>query len=73
MRIDRAQAVAAAWVRRRDFAPLPVVGAFFTGSTLEADPADELAPESDVDVAVVVDGPAPPKPGKLRHEASGSR
>ena len=28
MRIDRAQAVAAAWVRGRDFGGLPVVGAF---------------------------------------------
>jgi hypothetical protein len=65
VRIDRAQALAAAWVRGRDFGGLPVVGAFLAGSTIEADGAAELAPESDVDVAVVVDGPAPAKLGKL--------
>ena len=65
MRIDEAQAVARAWVEAHDFASLPVVGSFLAGSTLEADPADELAPESDVDVALVVDGPAPPKLGKF--------
>ena len=68
MRIDRAQALAAAWVRGHDFGLLPVVGSFFTGSTLEGRGADLLAPESDVDVAVVVDGPAPPKLGKLRYQ-----
>src|SRR3954464_2908193 len=71
MRIDEAQAVAAAWVRRHDFGPLPVTGAFLTGSTLEAQGSDELAPKSDVDVAVVVDGPAPAKLGKL--DVSGVR
>jgi len=65
MRIDEAQAVAAAWVEAHDFAPLPVVGSFLAGSTLEADPGDELAPESDVDVTVVVEGAAPPKLGKF--------
>jgi hypothetical protein len=65
VRIDRAQAVAAAWIRGRDFAGLPVVGAFLAGSTIQVDGAAELAPESDVDVAVVVDGPAPAKLGKL--------
>jgi hypothetical protein len=65
VRIERAQAVAAEWVRGRDFGALPVVGAFLAGSTIEADGAAELPPESDVDVTVVVDGPAPPKLGKL--------
>jgi hypothetical protein len=65
VRIDRAQAVAAAWVRGRDFGGLPVVGAFLAGSTIEADGGAELAPESDVDVTVVVDGSAPAKLGKL--------
>jgi hypothetical protein len=65
VRIDQAQRVAADWVHRYDFGGLPVVGAFLAGSTIEADGAAELAPESDVDVAVVVDGPAPAKLGKL--------
>src|SRR3954447_8647544 len=65
MRIDEAQAVAATWVRRHDFGPLPVVGAYLAGSTLEAEGSDELAAESDVDVVVVVEGAAPAKLGKL--------
>jgi len=65
MRIADAQAVAAAWVRSYDFAPLPVLGTFLAGSTVAARGEDELAPESDVDVVVVLDGPAPAKLGKL--------
>ena len=57
--------MAADWVHGHDFGALPVVGAFLAGSTIEADRAAELPPESDVDVAVVVDGPAPAKLGKL--------
>jgi hypothetical protein len=71
VRIDQAQTLAADWVRSHDFGRLPVAGAFLAGSTIEADGAAELAPESDVDVAVVVDGPAPAKLGKL--DVSGVR
>src|SRR3954468_5617886 len=71
MRIDEAQAVAAAWVRRHDFGPPPVTGPFLPGSTAEPRASEGLAPESDVDVAVVVDGPAPAKLGKL--DVSGVR
>ena len=67
MRIDEARTRAADWVRHHADAPRPVLGAFFSGSTVGAADADELAPTSDVDVTVVLDGPAPVKPGKLEH------
>ncbi|SDT39215.1 hypothetical protein SAMN04488543_4120 [Friedmanniella luteola] len=67
MRIDEARALAADWVRAQPGWPAPFVGAFFTGSTVDADPAAPLAATSDVDLAVVLDGEAPGKPGKLDH------
>ena len=67
MRIEEARALAADWVRRRPAWPAPLVGAFFTGSTVDADPTAPLAGTSDVDLVVVLDGEAPGKPGKLDH------
>lgn len=66
MLIGPARAAAADWVAAHT-AALGLVGAFVTGSTLAADPAEELAAESDVDLLAVVPGPAPAKLGKLTH------
>jgi hypothetical protein len=67
VQIAQARALAADWLRGHDFGGLPVVGAFLAGSTVDADPADELAADSDVDLSVVVAGPAPTKLGLLDH------
>lgn len=67
MLVEQARRLAVDWVRVHADGPLPVVGAFFTGSTVEAQNGDELAPTSDVDITVVLDGPVPAKPGKLDH------
>jgi hypothetical protein len=70
VRVDEARARAGDWVRGQVHWPRPFVGAFFTGSTVDADPADEVAATSDVDVAVVLEGEAPGKPGKLVHDGA---
>jgi hypothetical protein len=67
VRIEEARALAADWVRSRPGWPSPLVGAFFTGSTVDADPGAPLPLTSDVDLAVVLEGEAPGKPGKLDH------
>ena len=64
--IGEARAAAAAWVSEHAITPR-LVGAFVTGSTLGAQPDDELAPDSDVDLIVVVSGPPPAKLGKLTY------
>jgi hypothetical protein len=67
MLVRDAIAAARDWVHR-DAARLPgFAGAFLAGSTAHRDGRDELPPWSDVDVRVVIRGPLPPKPGKLRH------
>ncbi len=70
MRIAEARELALAWVLDRPAWPAPLVGAFLTGSTVGADPAAALAATSDVDVTVVLDGPAPAGPGKLVHRGA---
>lgn len=65
MRIAEARAVAAGWVRTRPSWPSPLVGAFLTGSVVDADPAAPLPPTSDVDVVVVLEGEVSRGPGKL--------
>lgn len=65
MRVKEARAIAAAWVCMASGDPA-VVGAFYTGSTVAADPASELSPWSDGDLVLVVEGEAPAKLGKLR-------
>ncbi len=66
MLIGEAREAAADWVAAYT-AELGLVGAFCTGSTLGAHPADELPADSDVDVLGVVPGPPPAKLGKLTH------
>ncbi|WP_433444112.1 hypothetical protein [Nonomuraea sp. CA-141351] len=58
MRIEEARQIARQWVLEEGAALPGFDGAFLTGSALWADPADELAPTSDVDVVVVADKPA---------------
>ena len=65
--MNEARARAADWVQRHADGSPAVLGAFFSGSTVDAGDADELAPTSDVDVLVVVDGPAA-KLGKVWHQ-----
>ena len=62
MLIKDARTTAADWVRQSGAA-----AAFLTGSTLGRADAAELPSDSDLDVVVVSDGPAPSKIGKLVH------
>lgn len=63
-----ARELAAAWVRGTVSARRDVVGAFFSGSTVEMKPSDSLPVASDVDVVLVLEASQiPAKPGKLRH------
>lgn len=64
--IGAARDAAADWVAEHT-AALGLVGAFCTGSTLHAQPTDELAHDSDIDILGVVPGPPPAKLGKLTH------
>ncbi|HEY5822272.1 MAG TPA: hypothetical protein VIT20_09875 [Propionibacteriaceae bacterium] len=66
MQIGRARELAAAWVAGRSDPGL--IGAFYTGSSVDLGPADELAAESDLDLVLVVEGGAPDKLGKLTHD-----
>ncbi len=69
MRVGDAREVAAAWVRTAAADRLDVVGAFFSGSTVGADPELELPATSDVDVVVVLQRDrVPAKPGKIELE-----
>ncbi len=65
--ITAARDAAADWVDGWAAQADTFVGAFITGSTLGADPAAALPPASDVDVMVVVDGPAPGRLGTVEH------
>lgn len=65
MQVGRAHQLAAAWVDAH--ATEEPVGAFLTGSSIDARPDDELAPDSDVDLVLVVEGEAPAKIGKLSY------
>ncbi|MFI7127245.1 hypothetical protein ACIBQ1_16225 [Nonomuraea sp. NPDC050153] len=58
MRVEEARQIARQWVLAEGTALPGFDGAFLTGSALWADPADELAATSDVDVIVVADQPA---------------
>ncbi len=67
MRVGDGRAAAGDWVRRHA-ARLPGFrGAYLAGSTADRPATAELPPWSDVDVHVVLAGPVPPKPGKIRH------
>lgn len=44
-----------------------VIGAYLAGSCAELGPEDDLASCSDIDVMLVIEGGARPKPGKLPH------
>jgi hypothetical protein len=55
MRIEQARQVAREWALAEGPALPGYEGAFLTGSALWADPGEELAPTSDVDVMVVAD------------------
>lgn len=66
MRVSEAREVAADWVRSQAADP-ELVGAFLTGSAAVGPGEDELRATSDVDVILVVAGPAPAKIGKLWH------
>ncbi|MEV1000358.1 hypothetical protein [Nonomuraea sp. NPDC050202] len=55
MRIEQARKVAREWVREEGAGLPGFGGAFLTGSALWADPGEELAPTSDVDVMVVAE------------------
>ena len=62
MLIKEARAVAEDWVRRH-----AARAAFYTGSSLDLRDSAELPADSDLDIVVVVDAPAPAKIGKLVH------
>ena len=62
MLIKEARAIAADWVRGRE-----PRAAFYTGSSLDLADRAELSAESDLDIVVVSDGPAPDKIGKVVH------
>lgn len=69
MRIERAREIARQWVLDEGTGLPGFGGAFLTGSVLWADPDDELAPHSDVDVMVVADPEAGAGHlGKFRYE-----
>jgi hypothetical protein len=65
--VDAAVAVARDWVTGYAAGTAGFRGAFLAGSVVRRAATDTLPPWSDVDVRVVVAGPLPPKPGKLRH------
>lgn len=64
MRIDEARTRAADWVSFQAMGT-EVTGAFFSGSSLDARPLDELSPDSDIDLVLVVTGEVPEKRGKV--------
>lgn len=66
MLVERARQVARQWVLDEGAALPGFHGAFLTGSALWAEPGDELAPTSDVDVMVVAD--PPPRIGKFTYD-----
>ncbi|SEU20043.1 hypothetical protein [Nonomuraea wenchangensis] len=66
MRVEEARRLARRWVREEGAALPGFGGAFLTGSTLWADPSDELPATSDVDVMVIADPPV--RIGKFRYE-----
>ncbi|MEV0612416.1 hypothetical protein AB0I81_03760 [Nonomuraea sp. NPDC050404] len=69
MLIEQARQVARQWVREEGSALPGFGGAVLTGSALWADPGDELAPTSDVDVMIVTNAEADlPHIGKFRYE-----
>lgn len=71
MRVGDAREAAREWVRRFARAEPGYIGAYFTGSTVGMPDAAELAPSSDVDVALVTsDQPPSVKPGKLLHHGA---
>ena len=68
MQVDRARAVAEAWVREHGESLLGFKGALLHGSILERADDAELAATSDLDLLVVLDDPdAIRKPGKFRY------
>jgi hypothetical protein len=67
MRVAEAVEAARDWVATTAPAIPRFRGAFLTGSAASAPGTASLPPWSDVDVAVVVAGDAPPKLGKFRH------
>ncbi|MET9340467.1 hypothetical protein [Nonomuraea sp. NPDC003804] len=66
MKIAEARAVAARWVAEHQVPGF--VGAYVSGSAAWLPAEAELPAASDVDLVIVVDGEAPPKLGKFRHE-----
>ena len=67
MRVDRARAIAEAWVREHGASLPGFKGALLHGSILERADDAELAATSDLDLLVVLDDPdAIRKPGKFR-------
>ncbi|MGA8112466.1 MAG: hypothetical protein WCA46_02250 [Actinocatenispora sp.] len=68
VKVGAARAVASEWVREQAARHEDFRGAYFAGSTTWLPDDAELAPASDVDVAVVMAGDTPrPKLGKFRH------
>ncbi len=65
--VRKARAAARAWVAESAAGVPGFGGAFYTGSTIGLGGDAELPAVSDVDVAVVVAGPAPAKLGKFRY------
>ena len=68
MQVQDAKRVAATWVAEHQENRPDFRGAFYSGSTTELPPADELPATSDVDVVVLLaTSEAPPKLGKFEH------
>lgn len=65
MRVDQASEIAKAWVMEKGRQIPSFRGAVLHGSTAWARPDEEVEPDSDVDVLVIVESDAAGKPGKL--------